>query len=69
MISRPIAGKTGTTNKNVDAWFVGYSTDLVVGVWVGFDVYRRTRHNYNEEGAKAALPIWARFNERCFKRS
>ena len=60
-ITRPIAGKTGTTNKNVDAWFVGYSTDLVTGVWVGFDVYRRTRHNYNEEGAKAALPIWARF--------
>ena len=60
-ITRPIAGKTGTTNKNVDAWFVGYSTDLVVGVWVGFDVYKRNRHNYNEEGAKAALPIWARF--------
>ena len=60
-ITRPIAGKTGTTNNNVDAWFVGYSTDLVVGVWVGFDVYRRNRHNYNEEGAKAALPIWARF--------
>ena len=60
-ITRPIAGKTGTTNKNVDAWFVGYSTDLVVGVWVGFDVYRPNRHNYNEEGAKAALPIWARF--------
>lgn len=60
-ITRPIAGKTGTTNNNVDAWFVGYSTDLAVGVWVGFDVYKRNRHNYNEEGAKAALPIWARF--------
>lgn len=60
-ITRPIAGKTGTTNDYVDAWFVGYSADLAVGVWVGFDVYRRTRHNYNKEGAKAALPIWARF--------
>lgn len=60
-ISRPIAGKTGTTNKNVDAWFVGYSKDLAVGVWVGFDVYRRNRHNYNKQGAEAALPIWARF--------
>ena len=60
-ITRPIAGKTGTTNKNVDAWFVGYSTDLVTGVWVGFDVYKRNRHNYNKEGAKAALPIWAQF--------
>lgn len=60
-ITRPIAGKTGTTNKNVDAWFVGYTTDLVVGVWVGFDVHRRNRKNYNQQGAWAALPIWARF--------
>ncbi|MCG9128900.1 PBP1A family penicillin-binding protein [Candidatus Poribacteria bacterium] len=60
-ITRPIAGKTGTTNENVDAWFVGYSTDLVTGVWVGLDKQRRGLRNYNEEGAKAALPIWARF--------
>lgn len=60
-ITRPIAGKTGTTNGNVDAWFVGYTADLIVGVWVGFDVYKRNRRNYNQEGAKAALPIWARF--------
>lgn len=60
-ITRPIAGKTGTTNENVDAWFVGYSTDLVTGVWVGLDKQRRGVRNYNEEGAKAALPIWARF--------
>ena len=60
-ITRPIAGKTGTTNDNVDAWFVGYTADLIVGVWVGFDVHKRNRRNYNEEGAKAALPIWARF--------
>ena len=56
-----VAGKTGTTNKNVDAWFVGYSTDLVVGVWVGLDRQRRNLKNYNKEGAKAALPIWIRF--------
>ncbi|MCY4401455.1 MAG: PBP1A family penicillin-binding protein [Candidatus Poribacteria bacterium] len=56
-----VAGKTGTTNENVDAWFVGYSTDLVVGVWVGLDSQRRNLKNYNEEGAKAALPIWIRF--------
>ena len=60
-ITRPIAGKTGTTNDNVDAWFVGYSTDLVTGVWVGLDRQRRGLRNYNEEGARAALPIWARF--------
>ena len=60
-LTRPAAGKTGTTNDNVDAWFVGYTTDLVVGVWVGFDKNRSTRRNYNQEGAKAALPIWAQF--------
>ena len=60
-LTRPIAGKTGTTNDNVDAWFVGYSADLIVGVWVGLDRQRRNLKNYNEEGAKAALPIWARF--------
>jgi len=56
-----VAGKTGTTNENVDAWFVGYSTDLVVGVWVGLDSQRRNLKNYNKEGAEAALPIWIRF--------
>lgn len=58
---RPAAGKTGTTNDNVDAWFVGYSADLVAGVWVGFDVNRPNRRNYNQQGAWAALPIWGRF--------
>ena len=60
-LTRPAAGKTGTTNENVDAWFVGYTADLVVGVWVGFDKNRSSRRNYNQEGAKAALPIWAQF--------
>lgn len=60
-LTRPTAGKTGTTNDNVDAWFVGYSEALVVGVWVGFDEKNPARPNYNQEGAKAALPIWAQF--------
>ena len=60
-LTRPAAGKTGTTNDNVDAWFVGYTTDLVVGVWVGFDQNRSTRRNYNQQGAWAALPIWSKF--------
>ncbi len=60
-LRRTAAGKTGTTNENVDAWFVGYTPDLVVGVWVGFDKNRSSRYNYNQEGAKAALPIWAEF--------
>ncbi len=60
-ITRPIAGKTGTTNGNVDAWFVGYTADLIVGVWVGLDKQGRNLKNYNQQGAWAALPIWARF--------
>ena len=58
---RPAAGKTGTTNSKVDAWFVGYTPDLVVGVWVGFDSYRQNRRNYNRPGSEAALPIWTEF--------
>ena len=60
-LTRPAAGKTGTTNDFVDAWFVGYTADLIVGVWVGFDQNRRNRRNYNQQGAWAALPIWAEF--------
>ena len=60
-LTRPAAGKTGTTNEYVDAWFVGYTADLIVGVWVGFDQNRRNRRNYNQQGAWAALPIWAEF--------
>ena len=59
--TRPAAGKTGTTNSKVDAWFVGYTPDLVVGVWVGFDSYRQNRYIYNRTGSEAALPIWADF--------
>ena len=60
-LTRPAAGKTGTTNGYVDAWFVGYTTDLIVGVWVGFDKKNYRRRNYNQQGAWAALPIWAEF--------
>ena len=60
-LTRPAAGKTGTTNGYVDAWFVGYTTDLIVGVWVGFDKRDPRRRNYNQQGSRAALPIWARF--------
>ena len=49
-----VAGKTGTTDGYRDAWFVGYSSDLVIGVWVGFDDERPV----GLTGAQAALPIW-----------
>jgi penicillin-binding protein 1A len=58
-LARPIAGKTGTTNDYTDAWFVGYTPNLVVAVWVGFDDLRSLGET--ESGAHAALPIWIDF--------
>jgi penicillin-binding protein 1B len=55
--SRPAAGKTGTTNDGRDAWFVGFTPDLLTVVWVGFDERKRL----GLTGSEAALPIWARF--------
>ena len=58
-LNRPAAGKTGTTDHARDAWFVGYTTDLVAGVWVGFD--DRQPLGSGEEGARAAVPVWTQF--------
>jgi len=63
-LGRPLAGKTGTTDDFTDAWFVGYSPDLVVGVWVGFD--KKKSLGSRETGALAALPIWQTFMERAY---
>lgn len=65
VIARPVAGKTGTTNDFTDAWFVGYTPNLVVGVWVGFDDVRTLGHR--ESGAHAALPIWTAFMLRALE--
>src|SRR4029077_21105367 len=53
----PIAGKTGTTDQYHDAWFVGFSSAVVVGVWVGFD--QPAPIGADAYGARVALPIWA----------
>ncbi len=55
----PLGGKTGTTNDYRDAWFVGFSPDLVVGVWVGFDTPRSMGDG--ETGARIPAPIFASF--------
>ncbi|MDH3785485.1 MAG: PBP1A family penicillin-binding protein, partial [Acidobacteriota bacterium] len=60
----PLAGKTGTTDNNTDAWFVGYTPELAVGVWVGFDEPRSL--GSKETGAQAALPIWQAFIEQAY---
>ena len=59
----PVAGKTGTTSDFKDAWFVGYSTSMVVGVWVGMDRPERIREGGT--GSRLALPIWAEFMRRA----
>ncbi len=62
----PLAGKTGTTNDNYDAWFIGFSSNLVIGVYVGFDNPKSL--GKFETGSKAALPIFKDFVENAMYR-
>ena len=55
----PVAGKTGTTDDHTDAWFVGFSTRITCGVWVGLDAKKTIFKG--ADGAKVALPIWVDF--------
>ena len=55
-LGRPVAGKTGTSNEARDAWFMGYTPNVVAGVWVGFDDRRPIGRR--ESGGRTALPIW-----------
>ena len=58
----PIAGKTGTTNKNKDAWFIGFTPDLVIGVYVGYDQPKSL--GYKQTGSSVAVPIFKKFAEK-----
>ena len=62
-----IAGKTGTTNENTDAWFVGFTSNLVIGVYVGMDNPKPL--GKFETGSKAALPIFEEFVKKSVKKS
>ena len=64
-LHKNLAGKTGTTNENKDAWFIGFSPDLVVGIYVGFDNPRTLGRV--ETGAAAALPIFYDFMKEALK--
>ncbi|MFO0700519.1 MAG: PBP1A family penicillin-binding protein [Nitrospira sp.] len=64
-LGRPIAGKTGTTNDYINAWFIGGTPNLVTGVYVGFDDRRSLGES--ETGARAALPIWMAFMKDALK--
>src|SRR5262249_25467421 len=61
-VSGPVAGKTGTTDQYHDAWFVGFSSSLVVGVWVGLD--QPSPIGRDAYAARVAVPIWADFMKR-----
>jgi penicillin-binding protein 1A len=65
VLERPAAGKTGTTNDYDDAWFVGYTPELVTGVWVGRDDNVSLGHG--ETGGKVAAPIWLDFMKEATK--
>lgn len=65
-----IAGKTGTTNGQADAWFIGYTPQLLAGAWVGNDDrFLRFNSTALGQGAAAAMPIWAYFFQRIYKDS
>lgn len=64
-LGRPLAGKTGTTNKSHDTWFIGFSPDLVVGVFAGFDEPRSL--GKRETGASIAVPIFKSFMGEALK--
>jgi penicillin-binding protein 1A len=64
-LGRPVAAKTGTTDQFLDAWFIGYTPELITGVWVGFDEERSLGEN--ETGSRAASPIWVTFMSKILK--
>jgi penicillin-binding protein 1A len=65
-IGRPAAGKTGTTSSFRDAWFVGFTPDLVAAVWIGNDNYSRMNESY---GGNIPARIWARFMRKALEKT
>ena len=62
----PAGGKTGTTNDGGDAWFIGYTADLVAGLWVGFDQPKKIMDN--AQGGRLAAPAWTSFMREIYER-
>ena len=62
----PAGGKTGTTNDGSDVWFIGYTADLVAGLWMGFD--RPTKIKNNAQGGELAAPAWSAFMTEVYRR-
>jgi penicillin-binding protein 1A len=66
-VTGDVAGKTGTTNDNSDAWFIGYTPQLLAGAWVGADDRFIRFNSKTGEGSSAALPIWGYFYAKALK--
>ena len=64
-LGRPLGGKTGTTNEMNDAWFMGFTPEIVAGIWVGYDVAQPL--GKNESGSRAASPIFVDFMGRVLR--
>ena len=62
VLKRPLAGKTGTSSEATDVWFVGFTPNLVAGVWIGYDVKRSL--GPVETGGRLALPLWITFMQK-----
>jgi penicillin-binding protein 1A len=62
----PAGGKTGTTNDGTDVWFIGYTSDLVAGVWMGFDKPQKIKSN--AQGGLLAAPAWSAFMTEAYRR-
>ena len=62
----PAAGKTGTTNDGADVWYIGYTADIVAGVWIGFD--RPQKIKSNAQGGVLAAPAWTSFMSEVYQR-
>jgi penicillin-binding protein 1A len=62
----PAGGKTGTTNDYTDVWFVGFTTDLVAGIWIGFDAPKEIMGN--AQGGRLATPAWTAFMREVYER-
>jgi penicillin-binding protein 1A len=65
-LGKPAAGKTGTTNDSFDTWFMGFTRDLVAGVWLGYDHNEMPLGRY-ETGGRAALPIWLAYMQQALR--
>lgn len=60
-----VGGKTGTTSNYVDAWFIGFASNIATGVWTGFD--QNQTMGYGEAGSKSSLPIWKAYMEKALE--